>query len=36
LEISAGSDFHRELPYGPELGVKAPSGDGLRGVWERW
>lgn len=36
LEISAGSDFHRDMSYGPELGVEAPASDGLRGVWERW
>lgn len=36
LEISVGSDFHRDAPYGPALGVDLPRADGLRGVWERW
>lgn len=36
LEISAGSDFHRDAPYGPALGVELPRAQGLRGVWERW
>lgn len=36
LEISVGSDFHRDAPYAAELGVRARAGDGLRGVWERW
>ena len=36
LEVSAGSDFHRDTPYGPSLGVELPHLQGLRGVWERW
>jgi predicted metal-dependent phosphoesterase TrpH len=36
LEASVGSDFHRDAPYGPQLGVELPQLEGLRGVWERW
>ena len=36
LEASVGSDFHRDGPYSPQLGVELPQFDGLRGVWERW
>ncbi len=36
LEVSVGSDFHREGPYSPLPGVELPALDGLRGVWERW
>lgn len=36
LEVSVGSDFHREGPYSPQLGVELPELEGLRGVWERW
>ncbi len=36
LEVSVGSDFHRDGPYSPRPGVEMPSLDGLRGVWERW
>jgi predicted metal-dependent phosphoesterase TrpH len=36
LEVSVGSDFHRDAPYSPQLGVELPQLDGLRGVWERW
>ncbi len=36
LEISAGSDFHRDTPYGAALGVESSRFEGLRGVWERW
>ena len=36
LEVSVGSDFHREGPYNPLPGVEIPALDGLRGVWERW
>ncbi|MDG2048405.1 MAG: PHP domain-containing protein [Halioglobus sp.] len=36
LEISIGSDFHRDAPYSASLGLEsAPFGD-LRGVWQRW
>jgi predicted metal-dependent phosphoesterase TrpH len=36
LEVSVGSDFHRDGPYSPQLGVELPQLEGLRGVWERW
>lgn len=36
MEVSLGSDFHRDAPYGPKLGVELPRLEGLRGVWERW
>ncbi len=36
LEASVGSDFHRDHPYGPRLGVELPPPGALRGVWERW
>lgn len=36
LEISAGSDFHRDTPYGAALGVESSPFEGMRGVWERW
>lgn len=36
LEVSVGSDFHREGPYNPRPGVELPALKGLRGVWERW
>ena len=36
LEVSVGSDFHRDGPYSPLPGVEMPLPDGLRGVWERW
>lgn len=36
LEASVGSDFHRDHPHGPALGVELPPLRGLRGVWERW
>jgi predicted metal-dependent phosphoesterase TrpH len=36
LEVSVGSDFHRDAPFGPRLGVELPHLGGLRGVWERW
>lgn len=36
LEVSIGSDFHRDGPYSPQLGVELPQLEGLRGVWERW
>lgn len=36
LEVSIGSDFHRETAYSAPLGVEAPAIEGLRGVWERW
>lgn len=36
LEVSAGSDFHRDAPYGAQLGVELRHLGDLRGVWERW
>ena len=36
LEVSVGSDFHRDGPYSPQLGVELPRLEGLRGVWERF
>ena len=36
LEVSVGSDFHRDGPYSAQLGVELPELEGLRGVWERW
>ncbi len=36
LEVSVGSDYHRDGPYSPQPGVELPRLEGLRGVWERW
>lgn len=36
LEVSIGSDFHRDSPWGQELGVELGHLGSLRGVWERW
>jgi len=36
LEVSLGSDFHRDGPYRPQLGVELPQLEGLSGIWERW
>ncbi len=36
LEVSIGSDFHRDSPWGPELGVELRHLGKVRGVWERW
>lgn len=36
LEVSIGSDFHRDAPYNAPLGVESTPFAGLRGVWERW
>ena len=36
LEISIGSDFHRDAPYNAPLGVEATPFLDLRGVWQRW
>jgi len=36
LEVSVGSDFHRDGPYNPRLGVELPQLEGLSGIWERW
>lgn len=36
LEVSLGSDFHRDGPYSPELGVELPQLEGLQGVWQRF
>jgi predicted metal-dependent phosphoesterase TrpH len=36
LEVSVGSDYHRDGPYSPQPGVELPALEGLRGIWERW
>jgi len=36
LEVSAGSDFHRDGPYNAQLGVELGHLGDLQGVWERW
>lgn len=37
LEVSVGSDFHRDWSYGADLGVDTTRvGHGVTGVWERW
>ena len=36
LEISVGSDFHREAPYRADLGVESSQFSGSRCVWDRW
>jgi len=36
LEVSLGSDYHRDGPYNPMPGVVVPALDGLTGVWQRW
>lgn len=36
LEVSLGSDYHRDGPYSPQPGVVLPDLEGLSGVWERW
>jgi 3',5'-nucleoside bisphosphate phosphatase len=36
LEVSVGSDFHRDAPYSTSLGVESAPFEGLRPVWERW
>jgi 3',5'-nucleoside bisphosphate phosphatase len=36
LQVSAGSDFHRDGPYSPQLGVSLPRVAQGAGVWNRW
>lgn len=36
LEVSVGSDFHRDSPFGAQIGVELRHFEGLPGVWERW
>jgi 3',5'-nucleoside bisphosphate phosphatase len=36
LEPSAGSDFHRDGPYSPDLGVELRRLPTSTGVWQRW
>jgi len=36
LEVSVGSDFHRDGPYSADLGVELPRLHGLQGVWQHW
>ncbi len=36
LAVSVGSDFHRDSPYGPELGMRLTVPEGLSAVTDRW
>jgi len=36
LEVSAGSDFHRDGPHNPPIGVELRDFAEQEGVWERW
>ena len=36
LEISAGSDFHRDGPYSPSLGVELRRLEDRAGVWQHF
>ena len=36
LEVSIGSDFHRDAPYAADVGVDLAPFAGKRGVWRRW
>ena len=36
LEVSAGSDFHRDSAYGAQIGVESRLLRGLPVVWDRW
>lgn len=36
LLSSAGSDFHRDGPYSPQLGVELRRFEGRAAVWQRW
>ena len=36
LEVTAGSDFHRDSEYGAKLGVDPGLLKGMPAVWERW
>jgi predicted metal-dependent phosphoesterase TrpH len=36
LLASAGSDFHRDGPYNPEIGVELRRLEGRAAVWQRW
>ncbi|WP_347136873.1 PHP domain-containing protein [Parahaliea mediterranea] len=36
LAVSAGSDYHRDSTFGPQLGVEFRAPEGLPCVWERW
>ncbi len=36
LEVSAGSDFHRDGNYNPPVGVRLGDSDELPAVWRRW
>ncbi len=36
LQVSVGSDFHRDGPYQPQLGVSLPAVAEGVGVWDRW
>lgn len=36
LQVSAGSDFHRDSAYSAKIGVELRHLKGVTGVWERW
>ena len=36
LQISGGSDFHRDGPYSADVGIELATPEGLRGVWGGW
>jgi predicted metal-dependent phosphoesterase TrpH len=36
LQVSGGSDFHRDAPYNPDVGIELTAPADLRGVWESW
>ncbi|WP_238946806.1 PHP domain-containing protein [Seongchinamella unica] len=36
LQVSAGSDFHRDGPFNPDLGVELGRLQAATGVWQRW
>ena len=36
LEVSVGSDFHRDGPYSPSLGIDLDRIHSSHGVWQRW
>jgi hypothetical protein len=36
FQISVGSDFHRDSPYGSAMGIDTRHIPAGRGVWEAW
>ena len=36
LLVSGGSDFHREGPYSPDLGIEVRPLEGQSGIWQSW